>query len=398
MQMKTIAHVDMDAFFAAVEQLDNPEYRGKPVIVGSDPEEGKGRGVVSASSYEARVFGIHSAMPISTAYKKCPHGIFVKPRTSRYSEISAEIMRILESFSPLVEQVSVDEAFLDLTGTAKIIGPPEEAAFKIKIRIYEHTGLTASIGIASNKATAKIASDLKKPDGITICPPGREREFIADLPMEKLWGIGKVTADKLRSAGFSTIGSIASAPESYFTSRFGKNGEHIHKLARGIDPRPVSPAHEVKSISEEHTFREDTQDIEIIENTILKLSEQVAKRTRKATASGRTVSIKIRLDNFETYTRSRTLATPICDTFSLRDTSRELFRSFDRRGKKVRLVGVKLSNLEEEGSEPDRQLDLFDKNESDIKLEKTKKIEKLIDSLQESHGNRIGRASIIDLE
>jgi len=384
----------MDAFFAAIEQLDNPEYRGKPVVVGADPKGGSGRGVVSASSYEARKFGIHSAMPISEAYRRCPKAVFVYPRMGRYSEMSRTIMNILGEFSPLIEQISVDEAFMDCSGTERLFGPPRELGMNIKNEIRARTGLTASVGIASNKSIAKIASDLEKPDGLTICPFGREQEFLSPLPIEKLWGAGKKTVLYLNSLGFKKIGDIARVPCNEMEQRLGKWGIHLWQLARGIDERSISTDYPQKSISEEHTFGKDTSDSAVIEQTLLVLADQVARRTRKHAAKGRTVTLKIRLEGFETYTRSRTLPFPVSDTFTIRDTAIALFRNFDCGKKKVRLVGVKISNLTGSGEQP--QLDLFDAASCDPDLGRKEKIEEILDSLRNQHGSHVKRASLLN--
>lgn len=384
----------MDAFFASIEQLDNPDYRGRPVVVGADPEGGTGRGVVSAASYEARKFGIHSAIPISEAYRRCPGGVFVYPRMKRYTEVSHAIMEILGTFSPLIEQISVDEAFMDCTGTERLFGPPRELGMRIKKAIKKKTGLTASVGIASNKSIAKIASDLEKPDGLTICPFGSEEEFLSPLPIEKLWGAGKKTVLYLNSIGLHKIGDIARSPCEDMEKRLGKWGIHLWMLARGIDDRNISTDYSQKSISEEHTFGKDTNDAAVIEQTLLSLADQVARRTRKHGTRGRTVTLKIRLEGFDTYTRSRTLPFPVNDTFTIRDTAEELFRKFDCRGKRVRLVGVKISNLTGSGEQP--QLDLFDAASCDPGLGRKEKIEEILDTLRERHGSHVKRASLLD--
>jgi nucleotidyltransferase/DNA polymerase involved in DNA repair len=221
---RVIVHVDMDAFYASIEQLDHPEYRGKPVVVGADPRGGRGRGVVSAASYEARAFGIRSAMPISQAYRRCPHAFFVTPRMDRYVRMSAKVMEVLSGFTPLVEPLSIDEAFLDTTGTEKLTGPPGTAARLIKDKILSETRLTASVGVAGNKSVSKIASELGKPDGLVLCPPGREKEFLSTLPLKHLWGAGGKTMEKLASLGFGTIGHVASSSPGCSESTGGASG------------------------------------------------------------------------------------------------------------------------------------------------------------------------------
>ena len=237
--LPTIAHVDMDAFYASVEQRDRPELRGLPVIVGASPG---GRGVVSAASYEARRFGVRSAMPISRAVRLCPHGVYLPVAMDKYQRVSGEIMAILGDFSPLVEPVSVDEAFVDLSGTQALFGPPDEAVRRIKTRIRADTGLTASAGLAANKFVAKVASDLRKPDGLVIVPPGTEAGFLAPLPVERLWGVGKVLAETLAGMGIATIGQLQGIPAATLARRFGEHGRHLHDLAFGRDDRPVEPS------------------------------------------------------------------------------------------------------------------------------------------------------------
>ncbi|HPI22851.1 MAG TPA: DNA polymerase IV [Spirochaetota bacterium] len=392
---RTILHVDMDAFFAAVEQLDHPEYRGKPVVVGADPMGGHGRGVVSTASYEARRFGIRSAMPISTAYRACPGAIFVQPRGKRYGEVSRQIMEIFESFSPLVEPISIDEAFLDCTGAEGIFGGPKDLGRKIKERIRNQTGLTASIGIASNKSIAKIASDLKKPDGLVICPPGAERDFIAPLPISRLWGAGPKTVKHLESIGFRTIGDIANAPCDTMEKIHGAWGVHLWQLANGLDDRPVDPTWERKSISEERTFMTDTDDRAEIDRAFLEIADELSRRMRRERLRGRTLTLKIRLEGFITHTRSATLTLGVNDMASLRDTAYALYGRFDRRGKKVRLLGIGLSNLEPD--EPrEVQLELFPTpDDGGSATEKVRTIERLMDSLRDDLGARVSRASLI---
>ncbi len=394
---RIIVHVDMDAFFAAVEQLDRPDLRGKPVVVGADPKGGKGRGVVSAASYEARKYGIHSALPISLAYKRCPHAFFVRPRMSRYCEMSNRIMDILSEFSPVIEPISIDEAFLDCTGTEKLFGPPYKLGHAIKAKIFEQTGLTASVGIASNKSIAKIASDLHKPDGLTICPFGEEKIFLAPLPVSKLWGAGKKTVEYLTSSGISSIGELSALPVETLEKKLGKHGVHLWLLANGIDEREVQPDWEIKSISEEITFEKDTFDTGLMEKTILDLSDQVARRTRREQKCGRTITLKIRLEGFETHTRSKTLENPVNDMFSIRDAAIGLFQNFNRKNKRVRLLGVRISNLCK-GEETLQTEYLPFESDSIKELQKKKKIESVLDKLRSKFGRRITRASLIDTE
>lgn len=385
---RTIVHADMDAFYAAVEQLDNPEYRGQPVIVGSDPENGKGRGVVSTCSYEARRFGIHSAMPISRAWKLCPHGIYVFPRMERYMEISRKIMEVFGSFSPLVEPLSLDEAFLDCSGTERLFGDEKSLGEKIKDDVRSATGLTVSVGVAANKFMAKIASDLEKPDGLTIVPRGGEREFLAPLPIRKLWGVGPRTAEKMERVGVRLIGDLARLEEQVARSLFGNHGETLLRLSRGEDDRPVESGHERKSISEERTFRVDREDREEIEKVFFRLADELSRRMRKAGFQGRTVQVKIRDSSFHTITRQSTVAGSISSTDPIFHEAIRLFRKSDPGGP-LRLVGIGITGLSDLQEEPD----LF----SYSKREKTDKMDQVLDTLKERFQDRVSRATLLKL-
>ncbi len=377
----------MDAFFAAIEQLDNPQYRGKPVIVGADPRGGRGRGVVSTCSYEARKYGIHSAMPISEAYRRCPGGIFLPVRGKRYSQMSKRVMAIVATFSPVVEQISIDEAFVDMTGSAHLFGGPEEAARAIKLRIREETGLTASVGIAPNKFLAKIASDLQKPDGLVIVPEGREKEFLRDLPIRRLWGVGEKTGAYLERIGIDTIGQLAEMPLEDLTKRFGKWGLSLWQLANGIDHRPVSPIRLRKSISVERTFAEDVDDPAVIEQTLFRLAEQLSRDMRQNGLKGRTITLKLRLEDFSTFTRSRTLPEFTDSAKVLRAISLDLVRKVWHRDRRVRLLGIGASHLNIVEGE---QLSLFEEIDP---LEE--RITRLLDDLNRRFGEgTLKRASL----
>lgn len=350
-----IAHVDMDAFFAAVEQRDDPSLRGKPVIVGADPKGGQGRGVVAACSYEAREFGIHSAMPISNAYRRCPHGFFLRGDMKKYAAVSRQVFKILERFSPDIEPISIDEGFIDLTASFQLFGTPEETCKQIKAVIKQETGLTASIGLAPNKMTAKIASDLDKPDGLVIVRSCDLLSFLAALPVEKLWGVGKSTLAGLRKIGIKTVGDLAQRDKKQMVDRFGKLGIHLWKLARGIDPRAVRPNEMVKSIGNERTYPADETDVKKIENTLMFLSEKVSRRLRKAGYKGRTITLKIRFADFKTYTRAVSLRHP---TNFVEDIYRNVLQKaheFPLGKNPVRLIGVSVSNLDA----AEKQADLF---------------------------------------
>ena len=301
--VRAITHVDMDAFYASVEQRDRPELRGLPVIVGADP---RGRGVVSACSYEARVFGVRSAMPISRAYRLCPHGVYLPVDMDKYARVSGEIMTILGEFTPLVEPVSVDEAFLDLTGTETLWGPPVEAVRRIKTRIRTETGLTASAGLAANKFVAKVASDLEKPDGLVVVPAGGEAAFLAPLPIERLWGVGKATAKELDALGVTTIGQLQRLAPAVLTARLGPHGSDLLDLAFGRDSRDVEPVSPPKSMGAETTFGHDTRDVARLEETLRGQSERVARELRAEGLAACRVTLKLRWADFRTLTRSHT--------------------------------------------------------------------------------------------
>lgn len=375
-----IVHVDMDAFFASVEQRENPEYLKKPVIVGADPKKGKGRGVVAACSYEARSFGIHSAMPISIAYKKCPGGIFVPPDMKKYADYSHRIFTILERFTPDIEPVSIDEGFLDITGSWHLFGSPKHTCILIKESIKKETGLTASTGMAPNKMTAKIASDLNKPDGAVIVSRKTLRSFLDPLPVAKLWGVGVKTKSDLEKMGINTIGDLASKPVSYLDDIFGKNGAHIWELANGIDPRRVEPRENEKSISNEQTFEQDTRDKDLIMDVLMRLSEKVSLRLRKEGLKGRTVTLKLRTGDFKTYTRSITIDPATNFSNRIYKNVLERAETFDLEKTDIRLVGVKVSNF----SDTFRNHDLF-RDDTHI-CSREENIHKAVDRIVEKYG------------
>ena len=354
MDSRTILHVDMDAFFAAVEQLRRPELRGKPVVVGGDGDPSK-RGVVSTASYEAREYGVRSAMPIGRAARLCPHATFLPVDMAKYRQVSLQIMAILADFSPLVEPVSVDEAFLDLTGTERLLGSPLEAVRRIKDRIRAETGLTASAGLAPNKFLAKVASDLEKPDGLVVVPPGGEATFLAPLPVERIWGVGHVTAKALGDLGIATVGQLQGVPRSVLVRRFGKHGEDLHDLAFGRDDRPVEPFGVPKSVGAEETFDADVRDAERLKTTLRAHAERVAAELREGGFAAARVTLKLRLAPFETHTRSVT-GEPTQDGLEL---YRRAVALLEREGvtRPVRLIGLSASNLGPAGV---GQLDLLD--------------------------------------
>ncbi|NQU95865.1 MAG: DNA polymerase IV [Candidatus Omnitrophica bacterium] len=342
---KFIVHVDMDAFFAAIEQRDNPKFRGKPVVVGADPKKGRGRGVVSTCSYEARKFGVHSGLPISMTYRKCPHAIFLPVNMEKYAKISRQIYKIFYDFTPEVEPISIDEAFMDITGSFHLFGTPRKTCLLIKSRVKRDTGLTASVGLAPVKMVAKIASDLKKPDGLVEVSPEGLLGFLWPLDIRKLWGLGGKTEIILRKMNINTIGELAKKDVKELIDMLGKNGAHFWNLANGIDERGVESAEEAKSIGNEITFDKDTLSREKIENTLMLLCEKVSDRLRYDGVKGKTITLKIRLEGFKTYTRAVTMGVPNNFTDVLYKEIKNLYNRFDSKGKKVRLVGVKVSKL-----------------------------------------------------
>jgi DNA polymerase-4 len=353
---RTILHVDMDAFFAAVEQRDHPEYRGRPLIVGADPKNGRGRGIVATCSYEARKFGVHSAQPISQAWKLCPQGIYVHPGMEKYERASEAIMAIFLQFTDMVEQVSIDEAFLDVTGCRRLFGTGPDIARRIKARVLREQRLTCSVGVATNKFVAKVASDLKKPDGLVVVEPAKEKEFLAPLPVGRLWGVGSKTEASLKSLGFEIIGQLAESPRADLVRRLGKTGEHLYELSNGLDVRPVSPEEGYKSIGHELTFEKDTADTDLLHDTLLQLSEKVSHRLRAHRAQARTITVKFREADFTTCTRRTTLKAPADTLERIFPAAWKLLQPLLRGGALVRLIGVYASNL---GTGREAQLPLF---------------------------------------
>lgn len=343
--MRYIIHVDMDAFFSAIEQRDNPALRGKPLVIGADPKDGHGRGVVSTCSYEAREFGIHSAMPISIAYKRCPHALFLPVDMEKYSRESDQIGNIFYDFTPTVEKISIDEAFLDISESYHLFGTPVETAMLLKSRIKERTGLTASVGLAPIKMAAKIASDIDKPDGLVEVTQDKLLDFIWPLDIDKIWGLGKKSKIIFNNLGIRTIGDLAGKDLKEVEALFGKNGRLFWTLANGVDEREVESDMEAKSVSNEYTFTEDTGDRITIESALVSLCEEVSGRLRSDNLKGKTITLKIRLEGFLTYTRAKTLDNPTNFVDTIYKTIQDLLNKFDRKGKKVRLVGVKVSNF-----------------------------------------------------
>ncbi|MBM4310353.1 MAG: DNA polymerase IV [Deltaproteobacteria bacterium] len=378
MWTKAIIHLDMDAFYPAVEVLDDPALRGRPVIVGGTSH----RGVVASASYEARTFGVRSAMPIAEARRRCPEGVYLAPRMQRYSEISRQVFAIFERFTPLVEPLSIDEAFLDVTACVRLFGSPPEIAAQIKSCVREELNLTVSAGVASNKSVAKIASDLQKPDGLTVVEPGREREFLAPLPIERLWGAGPVTCRSLHLLGVQTIGDLVGLPVDLLIAKLGFQGEALHRLAQGIDEREVETAQEAKSIGNEETFTEDIRDTDTARRELLALAVKVAARLRHENARGRTICLKVKYADFRQITRSITINEPVDDSGVIYRECCGLIDKTDIGRVPVRLLGVSVSNLY--SPEAPHQQSLFDEQGSE---RKTKRLNQAIDRIQDAFGN-----------
>ncbi len=358
MKTRHILHVDLDAFYASVERRENPDLRGKPVIVGADPKGGKGRGVIAACSYEAREFGLHSAMPIGRAYALCPHGTYLPVRMGYYAEVSAQIRKIFRDYTDLVEPISIDEAFLDVTASRSLFGEARQIAIAIKDQIRRKQELTASVGVAANKFIAKIASDLEKPDGLVEVAAGQELDFLAPLPISRLWGVGRKTEPRLRALGVKTIGDLRAVPPGTLKANFGVIGEHLYELSFGRDDREVTPESKPKSIGSETTYSEDEANPNVLRKTLLGLSEEVGSRLRADEFRGKTVTLKFRYEDFSTHTRSHTLAESTDVEGEIYETAVMLLEDFlPLDGRMVRLLGVSVSNLESETAPS--QLSLF---------------------------------------
>ena len=367
----------MDAFFAAIEQRDRPELRGKPVLVGGSPH---GRGVVSTASYEARPFGCHSALPMAVAIRRCPSAIVVRPRMEHYVAVSRQIFSVLKRFTPLIEPLSIDEAFLDVTGSTRLFGAPERIAGEIKRGIREKTDLTGSVGIAPNKFLAKIASDLQKPDGLVNVPRDGVQDFLDPLPISRLWGAGKVTQKRFDDLGVRTFADLRRLSETELRGRFGDAGGHFHRLVRGIDDREVVPDREAKSISHEVTFSRDVADHEHLRSVLLQQMDDVARRLRQSKLTARTITLKIRSGDFTTITRSATIREPTDRTDVLWSAAAEVFEKWSRtKTPPVRLIGVGVSQL---AADAERQLSLFDAAQRAC----SRRLDRTVDQIREKYG------------
>ena len=341
--MRHILHADFDAFYASVEQRDNPRLRGKPVVVGGSPDS---RGVVASASYEARRFGIRSAMPMRTALQRCPQAIRVNPRFQRYGEVSRQVMAMFQEITPLVEPLSLDEAYLDVTDAVSPTRPPGKIAADLKARVRAELGLAISVGVATSKSAAKIASDMDKPDGLTVVPPGTERDFLAPLGVDKLWGVGPKTAARLTEEGVHTIGDLAARPPEWLQARFGRTGPYMLRLALGEDDSPVVVERERKSVSAETTLARDSGDPEVLLDLVGRLSNRVASHLERSGLRGKTVRLKLRLADFTTFTRQATLSESVESPEAISSAASILLRRELEPGRLFRLVGVGISGLE----------------------------------------------------
>jgi DNA polymerase-4 len=378
----------MDAFYASVEQLDDPRLKNKCVIVGGTSN----RGVVSAASYEARQFGIHSAMPIYQAKQKCPHGSFVPPRMSRYKEVSKKVMALLRDFSPLVEPVSIDEAYLDITGCQRLFGEPREIALEIKRKIRETVHLTCSVGVAPNKFLAKIASEMQKPDGLTLIMPDQVAMFVDSLPVKKVPGVGKKMLHQLELLGIRTLGDVQGLPEKSLVKHLGKFGKRLRALSAGSDDSPVTPHAPHKSISSERTLAADTLDAKLLKRYLLNQSGEVARQLRRAGVRAKTITIKIKDADFKTVTRRMTIAVP---TQSSKTIYKHAARMLDdyKTTKKIRLIGVGTSGFSSVTASV--QMGLFDAREETT--DNWEKIDNTLDSISKKFGKDVvGRATLKD--
>jgi DNA polymerase-4 len=379
---RAIIHADLDAFYASVEVLDDPSLKGKPVIVGGGPGD---RGVVSAASYEAREFGVQSAMPLRTAARRCPHGVFLPGRPDRYRELSNRVMRIFADYTPLVEPISLDEAFLDVSASIAAFGDPAAIGRRIKDRVLDEIGLVVSVGVATNKLCAKVASDLRKPDALVVVEPGEEAAFLAPLPIRRLWGVGPQAQAALADYGVATIGQLAAIPPGTLRRRFGRHGDDLAARARGEDASPVATVHVPKSVGHEHTFDHDTADVRRLEATLLDVAESVARRLRRHDLAAGSVQLKLRYEGFETLTRQAPLPRQTREAEPLYSAGLALLRRTLVSGRGVRLIGLTAINLTDA-----QQLTLFDAPD------RTDRLARSIDVVRERFGDRaITRARLL---
>ena len=383
MKKVNIMHIDMDAFFASVEIRDNPELAGRPVIIGG--VDLSNRGVVSTASYEARKYGVHSAMPIYKAKRLCPDGVYLSGRMQKYKEVSKKIHQIFHKYTPLVEKISIDEAFLDLKGCHKLFGSSKKIGKNIKEEIENKVGLTASVGISKNKFLAKLASTIDKPNGFKIVYTEEVNNFLCDLPIGMLWGVGDKTEELLHNQGIRTIGMLKKIPKVELKNQFGKLGLKLYRLSRGIDNREVVSDEKIKSISQEETFSENlTSDLNVF-SALMGMTEKVSERLHNKNLKGKTVFIKVRYSDFKTYTRRKTIKNYISSTDLIYNTAKKLLLDNNLLVKPIRLLGVGISNL---SCENKHQLSLFNKNLKEEKLDKT------ICKLKDKYGSNSVRRGI----
>ncbi len=381
---RSIIHLDLDAFFASVEELLDPSIAGLPIIVGGSPE---GRGVVSSASYAARAYGVHSAMPTSQALRLCPQAIVRHGHRREYASYSRRVMAILAEYTPLLEPISIDEAFLDVTGCEGLFGPADVLAHRLQERILAELGLPSSLGVASNKLVAKIGSELAKPRGVRVVPPGEEAAFLAPLPIERLWGVGEVTAGRLHQHGVRTIGELAALPEAQMQALFGSGALGMHRRALGMDSSPVGVETRRKSVSQERTFARDVGDLKVLQRSLLKMSEEVAAQLRKEGDCAHTVVLKMRYPDFTTITRQATLAQPTDLAEPIFMQAAKLLQCEWKKGTRLRLIGVGATGLSQA-----RQLDLFDTH-----TERLTKLSKAVDEIRNKYGrDAIRRASLLN--
>ena len=367
----------MDAFYAAIELRDDPSLAGKPVVVGGSP---KGRGVIAAASYEARKYGVYSAMPAGKALRQCPHLVFVRPRMDHYAAISKQIRKIFFDFTSLVEPLALDEAFLDVSGSTGLFGDAASIAQQIKDRIRSELGLVASAGVAPNKYLAKVASDLEKPDGLVVVSESEIDQFLAPLPISKIWGVGKQTEKKFTRLGVSTIGQLRKIPLELLNQTFGVNGQHFWKLARGEDSRSVVPDRIAKTVSHETTFSVDIHDHDWLAAWTDELTDQVGRRLRRHSIYGKTVQVKLRFSNFETITRAKTLDRQTQSSQTIRESARNLLASVEMGNRGIRLIGVGVRNLSRD--KPIQKM-LFDQETE----QKSKRLDETTDEIKDRFGH-----------
>lgn len=378
---RRILHVDMDAFYASVEEREDPALVGKPVVVGGPVD---GRGVVSAANYEARRFGVHSAQPAALAARLCPHAVFIKPRHRLYAAVSRDIHAVMARYTPLIEPLSLDEAFLDVTNSQRLFGPAHGIAVRIKAEILSSTSLVASVGLAPNKFLAKLASDIQKPDALVVVLPGTEQAFLDPLPVTRVWGVGRRTAQTLSRLNVRTIADLRHMSDELLAEVFGQHGTRLRELAHGIDNRPVVPEHEARSVSHETTFADDVSDPGILRMWLLDLADQVTARCRRLDMEGRTVSIKVRFNTFRTITRSHTLTRPTNLTRDVREAADELFAN--RLGQPlepVRLIGVGLAGFQQ-----------FEMPQADLFGDPQREHEQVVDSVMDNVRSRFGDTAL----